>query len=773
LPPITTLANEVVEEKIGSSLADVSLDLSATCLAGELDFLTVSAGGFGLVNTALANSLDVVSSTSNFLIGIFALFLLISLVLLVRNLSAKLSWKHWKLLPALAWKKPADTFNQLANSDGEGSWSSSYTRHRIYHQAGTASFWGVFTSLAVKVTVVLIFSSLVVQGGYSQAQEGVECQAVRSGDILTYKITIKNKSQNVFKGLAVSNPLPAGTEFVKNSIYCYNCQPVVEEGIIKTTIDLAGDETFSLLYNAKVADRGSIKNIAYAAYREEIISDEVNLLSIGVPIIKPLVEPAISQPAVSPEPKVGTETRPRPIANQNDEAGSNRNDGSQGGSETRIVKAETQINNLAKQPDGLIKVKIKVNGQNTGQVSLVSLIIQSEPIIKTFVPTGDTWEYETEVSLSAGEHTIIVSGKDQAGNTVNQVGPVAFMVQEPGQAVNPILPPEEIDNLNLVKQGLVDFIDDPTVEKVNEQTIVPILAAIALTNAVAAIPFINLLPYLQYLFTEPFSVFRRRRRRGWGVVYNSLTKQPVDLAVVRLYSKDTNKLIQTKVTDKSGRFLFVVKEPGKYHLTVTKPEYAFPSKLLKSKKDDGRFTDLYYGQSIIVKPGGKEGIITVNIAIDPSMADKPSKKLVALYITRRTQNLIASFGVLLSIGTCIISPKALVILLFLIHLVMYLLFQRLAYPRRPKSWGVIYDKANRRPLKLAVAKIYDQQYNRLLESQVTDEAGRYSFLAGDNIYYVTADHVGYIKAQTDEISLKGQAQGSVVGLDIGLRKAEK
>lgn len=768
LPLVTTLA-KTEDDNLAKSLANVSLDLAVSCLPPESGFNN-TFGGFGLVNVALANSLDVVSSTSNFLIGIFALFLLISLILLVRNLATRPHWKHLKLLPALAWKKPADTFSQLASTDGEGSWCASYTRHRIYHQSGTASFWGVFTSLAVKTAAVVIFSVLASQGGYSQAQETVDCQSARVGDILTYKITIKNNGHEKIKALAVSNPLPAGTALVDNSAYCHNCEITVDEGILKTSTDLSSSDVFSLLYNVRLTEPGRIKNIAYASYLNDIKSDEVDILSLGNPAVKPVVEPPLTEPSLPTESVDHPSSRPSDNASGNANIDSGRGT-SQGSGETRIVKATTKTDNQEKQPDGLIKVRIKVSGENVGNFRQMYLIIQSEPIIKTFTPSGDSWEYETDVPLSVGEHTIIISGKDESGNTVNQIGPIAFMVDEPGAKANAIIPPEEVSSIKLLKDSLLDFIDNPSVEEINEQTIAPILAAIALTNAVTAIPLINLLPYLQYLFTEPFSVLRRRRRRGWGIVYNSLTKQPVDLAVVRLYSKDTNKLIQTRVTDRQGRYLFVVKEPGKYHITAAKPEHLFPSKFLKSKKEDGRFLDLYYSQSIVVKPGGKEGIITVNIPIDPSKSDKPSKKVIAMYVTRRTQNLIASFGLLLSVGTCIISPKALIILLFLIHLSLYLLFQRLAYPKRPKSWGVVYNKINRHPLAQAVVKIYDRQFDRLLESQVTDEVGRYSFLVGNNVYYLTADKPGYNKTQTDDIDLKNQDKGSVVGLDIGLKKS--
>ncbi|RJR31582.1 hypothetical protein C4569_01330 [Candidatus Parcubacteria bacterium] len=62
----------------------------------------------------------------------------------------------------------------------------------------------------------------------------------------------------------------------------------------------------------------------------------------------------------------------------------------------------------------------------------------------------------------------------------------------------------------------------------------------------------------------------------WGVVYDSKTKLPVPLAVVRMFNASTDKLLESKVTDQAGRFNFLP-GPGNYYLTVTKDNYAFPS----------------------------------------------------------------------------------------------------------------------------------------------------------------------------------------------------
>ena len=91
----------------------------------------------------------------------------------------------------------------------------------------------------------------------------------------------------------------------------------------------------------------------------------------------------------------------------------------------------------------------------------------------------------------------------------------------------------------------------------------------------------------------------RKKREKWGVVYNSLTKLPVDLVIVRLFSIDTNRLVQSKVTDGQGRYSFVV-NPGRYRLEVKKMNFTFPSLLLKDWQSDSEKTDIYHGEQISV-----------------------------------------------------------------------------------------------------------------------------------------------------------------------------
>jgi hypothetical protein len=64
-----------------------------------------------------------------------------------------------------------------------------------------------------------------------------------------------------------------------------------------------------------------------------------------------------------------------------------------------------------------------------------------------------------------------------------------------------------------------------------------------------------------------------KMRPSYGLVRDAITHVPLDLAVVRLYEQNTNRLVMTRVADSRGRF-FALPPPGRYVVTVTKPGYA-------------------------------------------------------------------------------------------------------------------------------------------------------------------------------------------------------
>ncbi len=306
-------------------------------------------------------------------------------------------------------------------------------------------------------------------------------------------------------------------------------------------------------------------------------------------------------------------------------------------------------------------------------------------------------------------------------------------------------------------------VGNPVIERATENVVTPAVAATVIASAAAAVPAVSMLTYLQYLITQPLFLLRRRKRHGWGTIFNSLTKLPVDLAIVRLLDAQTNRVLATRVTDRQGRYSFIAPE-GRFKLQVQKQGFVYPTRYLKGKTEDLGFVDLYEGEVINATKGA---MVAVNIAVDPVEKMVIPSEVVWRYRKQKIQLVISLSGIAFAAVACVITPKIITFGILGGHIVLFGLFRRLAYPKRPKSWGVVYDAGNKEPVGQAIVRIFETKFNKLLESWPTDARGRYSFLVGNNLYYVTVEKPGYSKYQSDQIDLRNRP--SVINFDIPIK----
>ncbi len=315
-------------------------------------------------------------------------------------------------------------------------------------------------------------------------------------------------------------------------------------------------------------------------------------------------------------------------------------------------------------------------------------------------------------------------------------------------------------------QQLIDLSNDPQVEKAMQNYAAPIALGAAVAATAPALSLLNLISYLRFLFLQPFLLLGMRRRKKWGTVYNSLTKMPVDLAVVRLLDANTNRVVQSRVTDAQGRYVFLA-NPGTYRIIVEQKDMTFPSKVLQGYNEDTNFLDIYHGE--IVHVDEKYTVLAVNIPLDPLGApEKTPRRIIWDKHWKAFQHFIASLSVLAGLVAFIVSPNWWTTLLLVSQILLYFLFKRIAIPKKPKSWGIVYDKETQKPVGRAIARLFSKQFDKLVLSEVTDNSGRYSFMVGPNEYYVTFEKEGYQKATTGDIKIKEKDE--VIKVDTGMEK---
>jgi sugar lactone lactonase YvrE len=232
----------------------------------------------------------------------------------------------------------------------------------------------------------------------------------------------------------------------------------------------------------------------------------------------------------------------------------------------------------------------------------------------------------------------------------------------------------------------------------------------------------------------------KKKIKHWGVVFDSVTKQPIDPVYVTL-SDANGKEISTAITDLEGRYGFLV-VPGIYRIVAHKTNYLFPSRKLAGKVGDEIYADLYFGDYFEIKTEGE--VITKNIPLDQEHFDwneyiKHEKKLTRQNLMQT--RILKFFYSLLFFGGLVSSAFALYLqqnTFTICAIVLYavLLVLRIFVIKKP-SFGIVSTSGE--PVPYGVVKIYYAKLGTLLSTRVLDKYGRYYAIAPKGQYYVTVD----------------------------------
>jgi hypothetical protein len=232
----------------------------------------------------------------------------------------------------------------------------------------------------------------------------------------------------------------------------------------------------------------------------------------------------------------------------------------------------------------------------------------------------------------------------------------------------------------------------------------------------------------------------RKRTKSWGVVFDSVTGQPIDPAVVTLFANNGKSQLGMKITDMAGRFGFLV-DPGTYTITVKKTDYVFPSKRLQNTIEFKDYKNLYFGEDISFTD---KDLLQVNIPLDP-MGENWNQKVKDQYYSQYKQ--VFKDGLVNRLMTGILVINILMYLIFpnqfnLIMLVLSLvLFVTRKFFVHKKSWGVVFEKESRKIRPGVTVRAFKTIAGKELSSGsvITDKAGRYYMLLQEGEQYLQVE----------------------------------
>ena len=210
---------------------------------------------------------------------------------------------------------------------------------------------------------------------------------------------------------------------------------------------------------------------------------------------------------------------------------------------------------------------------------------------------------------------------------------------------------------------------------------------------------------------------------------------------------------------------------GEYLIEVKKPGFGTISKHLAKVEEDGEFKPLYHGDSITVKEAS--AAVSPCVPVDPDAKKEDVAKTLKKNYWKHAQEAASGVGFGFSVFSFAVSPSVWMGALLGVHIFVFVFFKRLSkHERKSNQFGVVKDKLTNKPLAKAVVRIFDKEYNKLLDTRVTDKDGRYIFLVGQNTYYLIIEAAGYTQYISKPIEMK--ELGAVVervGLFPGFKTA--
>jgi hypothetical protein len=284
--------------------------------------------------------------------------------------------------------------------------------------------------------------------------------------------------------------------------------------------------------------------------------------------------------------------------------------------------------------------------------------------------------------------------------------------------------------------------------------------------------FSSYLP-LSYLL-QPFnSLFLflgvKRKDSEYGLVYDSVTKEPLNRAILRIYD-ESNTLVKTEVTDVYGVFYLDLKK-GKYRIDVSAKNYGYPSKLITGETD-GIYENIYRGERFIYDT---ESAADFSIPVDP--IDRNSVEYSKVVFENKVsslliylQRLLLIFGLTFALISYIGNQSTFNLVILLLYTI-FLVVTLILINRRRGKFGIVYDIANY-PKEGVRIGLRETEFDRISAERITNENGKYRFVVpgGEYLLEVLDSQYEFTPGTDRDISSK---KGSVLVVNKNLRIRSK
>ena len=415
------------------------------------------------------------------------------------------------------------------------------------------------------------------------------------------------------------------------------------------------------------------------------------------------------------------------------------------GGERYAAAGKTEITwefqNIDNVKVGKVDILLSTDGGQTFPITIASKIDNSGNYV---------WEIPEDLELDKGRIKIVVYDPD--GKEINSdISEGDFAIYKSrGKAA-----------MASAKQSILDKL------RLNENQLYWLLVA---TGAIiflvlllelfpALVSWLLSAPSFSSTFSRFASIFESlglsRKKKPWGIVYDSYSRVPIVNAQVQIFDVQRKKLRQTRFSTKEGRFGFLVPEdPYGYYLRVTKKGYTFPSKIAKQEKGQNIYATFNY--STPIKPTKENPVVNTNVPLDNQNIQIFKKAtlgffnfLLKLYLYLRMPLLIiGTIFALFAFWQEQAAPEIIFVVLYL-YLWIYELYQHTV---KFKPWGVSEDEQTKDPTSLTIVRLISDK-GKIIQSTVSDAKGKFFVLANEGRYSIGATAQNYLPYRSGSFNL--------------------
>ncbi|KKR06470.1 MAG: hypothetical protein UT34_C0001G0511 [candidate division WS6 bacterium GW2011_GWF2_39_15] len=356
--------------------------------------------------------------------------------------------------------------------------------------------------------------------------------------------------------------------------------------------------------------------------------------------------------------------------------------------------------------------------------------------------------------VTGNQNPVIVRVVQNVVNSVTQAAP-----EQAAQA---------IDGVKIALDNTVGTLPEPQLTVVTATT-----TAATVTIGLAALGGgFSSLPYYVVQISLSILSFLGFRKRGkpYGYVYDSVTKEPLSRAIVRIYDIN-DKLAWTDVTDVYGAFNVELPK-GRYKLLVKKGGYKYPTELIKGMIDYP-LEPIYKGD--LIRLSRKEDL-NVIIPLDPLKVDRSRALSISArsrisFLLKLLHFVVFMSGLIFAIYAVTRYQTTMNFIIICLYIPAVIMLFSTLFGNRVK-FGEIRDVKGKTVPNLVIA-IKELKFDRYVGKRITDRLGRYRFIMYKGAYELELVSSEYkvVKYEDGSGVINISEKGSkVIAKDITVRR---